>query len=258
MPDPDTRDRTGERIAKRLARAGIASRREAERMIAEGRVAVDGRRIDTPATLVTDASRIVVDGKAMAAPEPPRVWRYHKPPGVICTARDPEGRPTVFDRLPASMPRVVLVGRLDLSSEGLLLLTNDGELARRMELPATGWVRRYRARVFGTPKPEELAKLESGVTVDGMHYGPIRAHLDRAQGDNAWITVSLREGRNREVRRVMEHLGLRVNRLIRTAYGPFQLGNLPRDEVREVPARVLSDQLGIAPVKGAPRAHRRR
>jgi 23S rRNA pseudouridine2605 synthase len=254
----DDEKRTGERIAKRLARAGIASRREAERMIEAGRVSVDGKRIDTPVTLVDESSDVRVDGKPVAAPEPPRVWRYHKPAGVICTASDPEGRPTVFDRLPAHMPRVMLVGRLDLTSEGLLLLTNDGALARRMELPATGWVRRYRVRVFGTPDEAALAKVANGVTVDGMKYGPIQARLDTIQGSNAWITVALREGRNREVRRVMEHLGLRVNRLIRTAYGPFQLGNLARDAVDETPSRVVADQLGLKPTSEEKRARRRR
>jgi 23S rRNA pseudouridine2605 synthase len=250
--------RTGERIAKHLARAGVASRREVERMIEAGRIKVNGRKIDTPATLVTDADHIQVDGRKVAEPEPPRVWRYHKPDGVICTASDPEGRPTVFDRLPAGMPRVVLVGRLDLTSEGLLLLTNDGEIARRMELPATGWARRYRVRVWGTPDEIALAKLANGVTVDGVKYGSIQARLDQVQGSNAWLTVSLREGRNREIRRVMEHMGLRVNRLIRTAYGPFQLGNLKRDEVSEVPARVVADQLGVETRKEPQRARRRR
>jgi 23S rRNA pseudouridine2605 synthase len=250
--------RAGERIAKRLARAGIASRREAERMIEAGRVKVNGKRIDTPATLVTASDRIVVDNKPVAEPEPPRVWRYHKPDGVICTASDPEGRPTVFDRLPPGMPRTVLVGRLDLTSEGLLLLTNDGELARRMELPATGWMRRYRARVWGTPDEAALARLANGVTVDGVKYGPIQARLDQIQGSNAWLTVSLREGRNREVRRVMEHMGLRVNRLIRTAYGPFQLGKLVRNATEEVPPRVVADQLGVETRKERPGAHRRR
>jgi 23S rRNA pseudouridine2605 synthase len=193
--------------------------------------------------LVTEASRITVDGKPVAEPEQTRLWRYHKPEGVISTTSDPEGRPTVFEHLPKSMPRVMLVGRLDVGSEGLLLLTNDGEIARRLELPATGWVRRYRVRVFGAPDEAQMAKLAKGVTIDGIAYGAIQAHLDRIQGGNAWLTVALTEGKNREVRKVMEHLGLRVNRLIRTSYGPFQLGNLPRDAVDEVSPRVVADQI---------------
>jgi 23S rRNA pseudouridine2605 synthase len=233
-----------ERIAKRLARAGIASRREAERMIAAGRVALDGATVTTPATLVTAASRITVDGRAVAAPEPARLWRYHKPRGLVTTHADPQGRPTVFAALPKHLPRVVSVGRLDLESEGLLLLTNDGELARHLELPATGWTRRYRVRVFGKPDPGALARLAKGVEVAGVRYGPVEARLDRAERSNAWLTVSLHEGKNREVRRLMEHLGLRVNRLIRIAYGPFQLGHLAAGELDEVSRRVLAEQVG--------------
>ena len=233
-----------ERIAKRLARAGIASRREAERMIAAGRVALDGATVTTPATLVTAASRITVDGRAVAAPEPARLWRYHKPRGLVTTHADPQGRPTVFAALPKHLPRVVSVGRLDLESEGLLLLTNDGELARHLELPATGWTRRYRVRVFGKPEPGALARLAKGVEVAGVRYGPVEAKLDRAERSNAWLTVSLHEGKNREVRRLMEHLGLRVNRLIRIAYGPFQLGHLAAGELDEVSRRVLAEQVG--------------
>jgi 23S rRNA pseudouridine2605 synthase len=233
-----------ERIAKRLARAGIASRREAERMIAAGRVALDGATVTTPATLVTAASRITVDGRAVAAPEPARLWRYHKPRGLVTTHADPQGRPTVFAALPKHLPRVVSVGRLDLESEGLLLLTNDGELARHLELPATGWTRRYRVRVFGKPEPGALARLAKGVEVAGVRYGPVEARLDRAERSNAWLTVALHEGKNREVRRLMEHLGLRVNRLIRIAYGPFQLGHLAAGELDEVSRRVLAEQVG--------------
>jgi len=233
-----------ERIAKVLARAGLCSRREAERWISEGRVAVDGRTLSSAAVTVSRENRITINGKPLPAPAPTRLWRYHKPPGLVTTHRDPRGRPTVFERLPASLPRVVSVGRLDLNSEGLLLLTNDGELARRLERPATGWLRRYRVRVHGRVEPERLAALEKGITVSGVAYGPIRARLDSQKGANAWLTVSLREGKNREVRRVMEHLGLTVTRLIRVAFGPFQLGRLERGEVREVPRKVLKEQLG--------------
>jgi len=234
----------GERIARRLARAGLCSRREAERWIEAGRVAVDGEKLTTPAILVTEASRITVDGKPLPAVERTRLWRYHKPPGLVTSHRDPQNRPTVFERLPADLPRVVSVGRLDLTAEGLLLLTNDGALARRLELPANGWLRRYRVRVHGAPEPEKLVVLARGVTVEGVRYGPIRCALDRQQGSNAWLTVALAEGRNREVRKVMAHLGLSVTRLIRVAYGPFQLGLLAPGETDEVPARVIKEQLG--------------
>jgi len=234
----------GERIAKRLARVGVCSRRDAERLIAEGRIAVDGNVLTTPALRVGPEARITVDGKPIAAAETTRLWRYHKPTGLLTTHRDPQGRPTIFQALPKDLPRVVSVGRLDLNSEGLLLLTNDGMLARRLELPATGWTRRYRVRVFGTVRAEDLARLAKGVTIEGMRYGPVLATLDRVQGSNAWLTMSLKEGKNREVRRLLEHLGLKVNRLIRVAYGPFQLGNLASGAVDEVPRRVLKAQLG--------------
>jgi 23S rRNA pseudouridine2605 synthase len=234
----------GERIAKILARAGLCSRRDAERWIAEGRVSVDGKVLDSPAVTVTEASDVRVDGKPIPQPERARLWRYHKPAGLVTTHRDEKGRPTIFESLPADLPRVISIGRLDLTSEGLLLLTNDGELARRLELPSTGWVRRYKVRVHGEVDPERLAALARGVTVDGVSYGPIRAEMDRQQGSNAWLTVALREGKNREIRRVLEHLGYSVTRLIRLAYGPFQLGALPRGEVEEVPKKVLADQLG--------------
>lgn len=235
----------GERIAKRLARAGVASRREAERMIAAGRVAVNGRRLTSPAVNVTAADRITVDGRPLAAPEPPRLWRYHKPAGLVTTTRDEKGRPTIFDRLPEDLPRVMTVGRLDLNSEGLLLLTNDGEIKRRLELPATGWLRKYRVRVHGTPTEETLAPLRRGLTIEGERFQPMSVTLDRQQGANAWLTVGLREGRNREVRRALEAVGLAVTRLIRISYGPFQLGDLAPGAVEEVRARVLADQLGL-------------
>jgi 23S rRNA pseudouridine2605 synthase len=247
----------GERIAKRLARAGLCSRRDAERWISEGRVAVDGKVLTSPALTVTEASDIRVDGKPIPAAEPTRLWRYHKPDGLVTTHRDEQGRATVFDRLPPELPRVVSVGRLDLNSEGLLLLTNDGELSRALELPARGWLRRYRVRVHGTVDPARLAVLEGGVTLDGMAYGPIRAVLDREQGSNAWLTVSLHEGKNREIRRVMEHLGLGVSRLIRIAYGPFQLGDLPRGAIEEVPRKVLREQLGTGGTPQRRANHRR-
>ena len=233
-----------QRIAKVMARAGLCSRRDAERWIAEGRVSVDGAVLTSPAVTVTADSNIRVDGKPLPEPERARLWRYHKPAGLVTTHRDERDRPTVFAVLPAELPRLVSIGRLDLNSEGLLLLTNDGALARRLELPATGWVRRYRVRVHGIIDPARLATLSHGVSVEGVAYGPIRAPLDRQQGANAWVTLSLHEGRNREVRRVLEHLGYPVTRLIRVAYGPFQLGHLPRGAIEEVPRKVLQEQLG--------------
>jgi len=233
----------GERVAKFLSRAGIASRRDAERLVEEGRVKLNNVPVTHPATFVTKDDLIVVDGKPVDAPERTRLWRYHKPEGLLTTHRDPEGRPTVFEKLPAHLPRVLSIGRLDLNSEGLLLLTNDGALARRLELPATGWIRRYRVRVFGAVDPKMLATLARGVTVDGVRYGPIEAGLDSRKGDNCWLTLGLREGRNREIRKVMAHLGLPVSRLIRVSYGPFQLGQLTRGAVEEVPGKVLREQL---------------
>jgi 23S rRNA pseudouridine2605 synthase len=234
----------GERIAKRLARAGVASRREAERMIEAGRVRVNGRVLSSPALNVTARDRILVDGKPLAEAEPARLWRYHKPAGLVTTARDEKGRATVFDRLPPELPRVMTVGRLDLNSEGLLLLTNDGELKRRLELPSTGWLRKYRARVHGQPSEAMLAPLARGITIDGERFQPIAVTIDRQQGANAWLTIGLREGRNREVRRALEKVGLAVNRLIRISYGPFQLGDLAAGKVEEIRAKVLADQLG--------------
>ncbi len=233
-----------ERIARRLARAGVASRRVAETMIAAGRIAVNGRVIDSPALNVTGADKVTVDGKPLAAAEPSRLWRYYKPLGLVTSERDEKGRDTVFANLPEEMPRVVSIGRLDLNSEGLLLLTNDGALKRRLELPATGWLRKYRVRARGAPDDAALEPLRRGITVDGERFQPMRVDLDRQQGSNVWLTVSLREGRNREVRRALETVGLAVNRLIRVSYGPFQLGELEPGEVEEVRAKVLRDQLG--------------
>ncbi|PZW47133.1 23S rRNA pseudouridine2605 synthase [Humitalea rosea] len=251
MPELDS-DK-GERIAKVLARAGIASRRDAEKLIAEGRVVVNGQKLDSPAFFVTPEDRVTVNGTPVAAAERTRLFRYHKPRGLVTTHKDTEGRPTVFENLPAGLPRLVSVGRLDLTSEGLLLLTNDGALARKLELPANGWIRRYRARVHGKVEEAALAALTRGITVEGVKYGPIEAGLDSRRGANSWLTVSIQEGKNREVRRVLQHLGLHVTRLIRVAYGPFQLGLLPESGVEEVNAKVMRDQLGV---DAAPRLQR--
>ena len=240
-----------ERIAKVIARAGLCSRRDAEKLVAEGRVAVDGTVIGSPATTVLAENRVTVDGEALPALEPARLWRFHKPAGVLTTARDPQGRRTVFDLLPPGLPRLMPVGRLDLNSEGLLLFTNDGGLKRRLELPATGWRRRYRVRVYGRPEPRQLQALARGVTVEGLDYGPIAAAIDSQSGANAWLTMSLTEGKNREIRRVCEHLGFKVNRLIRVAYGPFQLGKLVQGGLEEVSAKVLREQLGTGPAKAS-------
>ncbi|MHB0730682.1 pseudouridine synthase [Roseomonas mucosa] len=240
-------------MARFLARAGIASRRAAETLIAEGRVKLGGRVVETPATFVSPGDAVSVDGRAVAAPEHTRLFRHHKPDGLVTTHKDPQGRPTVFEKLPAGLPRLISVGRLDLNSEGLLLLTNDGALARKLELPSNGWIRRYRARVHGRVDEAALAWLAKGITVEGVKYGPIQAGLDSRQGTNAWLTVSLQEGKNREVRRVLAHLGLQVTRLIRTAYGPFQLGSLPRGAVEEVNAKTMRDQLGLDVAPRIPR-----
>jgi 23S rRNA pseudouridine2605 synthase len=232
-----------ERIAKVMARAGLCSRRDAEKWIADGRVRVDGVILTTPALKVTEANTVEVDGLPLPSEAPMRLWRYHKPQGLLTSHADPQGRPTVFDRISKSLGRVISIGRLDLNSEGLLLLTNDGELARRLELPKTGWVRRYRVRVHGMVDEKKLKGIESGVTIAGVSYGSMRAELDNQRRANAWLTISLNEGRNREIRKVMDHLGLEVNRLIRVAFGPFQLGNLSRGQIDEITGKVLRDQL---------------
>jgi 23S rRNA pseudouridine2605 synthase len=241
----------GERIAKRLARAGICSRRDAEKIILDGRVKVDGKIITSPALNVTAANAIMVDGKPVADAEEPRLWRCHKMDGTITTNRDPQGRPTVFEKLPPEMPRVVTVGRLDFNTEGLLLLTNDGGLARHLELPANAWLRHYRVRVYGAPDAKKIAQLAKGVTISGIRYEPIKVEIDEAASKdkterrtNTWLSVTIREGKNREVRKAMEHMGLQVTRLIRTSFGPFQLGKLARGAVEEVPRRVLRESLG--------------
>ncbi len=232
------------RIAKYLSRAGIASRREAERLIGAGRVSVNAMTLNTPAFLVSGSEDIRVDGEAVGAPPAPRLWRYHKPSGLITSHSDEKERPTVFDRLPETMPRVISVGRLDLNSEGLLLLTNDGALARTLELPKTGWTRRYRVRAWGRVTQDRLDRLQKGVMLDGRRSGPIEAKIEIIKGDNAWIEVRLKEGKNREVRRALETLDLKVNRLIRISFGPFILGNLARGAVDEVRPKQLREQLG--------------
>jgi 23S rRNA pseudouridine2605 synthase len=234
----------GDRIAKVMARAGVCSRRDAERMIADGRVAVNGRKLATPALNVTPRDQITVDGKPVGEPDPPRLWRYHKPAGLVTTNRDPQGRETVFQKLPASLPRVNAVGRLDINTEGLLLLTNDGGMKRFLELPSTGWLRRYRVRAFGKADEARLAALKKGIEIDGVNYRSIEATLDSKQGGNVWLTMALREGKNREIKKVLEALDLKVNRLIRLSFGPFQLGQLEPGRVEEVPRRVLRQQLG--------------
>jgi len=236
--------REGSRIAKVMARAGLCSRRDAEAWIAAGRVSVNGEILLSPAYNVSDADDVRVDGQRLAAPERTRLFLFHKPRGLVTTARDPEGRPTIFGALPPDLPRVVAIGRLDINTEGLLLLTNDGGLARVLELPATGWLRRYRVRAHGTIDQARLDSLSGGISLEGVDYAGIEAKLDREQGSNAWITMGLREGKNREIKKVLEHLGLAVNRLIRVSFGPFELGDLAEGEVAEVRTRVLRDQLG--------------
>jgi len=241
----------GERIAKVMARAGLCSRREAEGWITAGRVSVNGARITSPALNVTGTDKVVVDGRPLPGVERTRLFLYHKPAGLVTTSADPQGRPTIFDALPKDLPRLISVGRLDLSTEGLLLLTNDGGLARALELPATAWLRRYRVRAYGKVTQIQLDALREGVTVDGIRYGPIDAQLDREQTSNVWITFAIREGKNREVRNVLRHLGLQVSRLIRVSFGPFQLGDILEGDIAEVPTRILRDQLGEKLAKAA-------
>lgn len=245
MTDPANTTPQGDRIAKVLSRAGIASRREAERMIEAGRVRVNGAQISSPALNVTAQDTISVDGNPIAPPEPPRMWLFHKPIGLVSTDNDEKGRDTIYSILPEDMPRVMSVGRLDINSEGLLLLTNDGGVKRKLELPATGWLRRYRVRVNGRPTDDTLEPLRKGVTVEGESFQPMVVTLDRQQGANAWLTIGLREGRNREIRRALGEVGLSVNRLIRISYGPFQLGELKSGEVEEIRRKTVRDQLGL-------------
>lgn len=250
-PPAESTATPGERIAKRMARAGLCSRRDAERWIEDGRVKVNGKLLKTPACVVTDRDRIEVDGEPLPGKERSRLWLYHKKSGLVTTSKDPEGRTTVFESLPDDLPRVLSVGRLDINTEGLLLLTNDGGLARALELPSTGWLRRYRVRAHGTVTQERLDDLKDGIAVDGVLYGAIDAELERQQGTNVWLTFAMREGKNREVKNVLGALGLNVNRLIRLSYGPFQLGDLEPGQVREVRGRTLRDQLGAKLIEQA-------
>lgn len=239
-------DTPGDRVAKIIARAGVCSRREAETLIGEGRVTVNGEILTTPGVKVTTLDEVRVDGERLPALDPPRLWRFNKPAGLVTTHKDERGRQTVFDLLPPTMPRVIAVGRLDLNSEGLLLLTNDGGLARELEHPSRGWTRRYRVRVYGKINERMFKPLARGVTIDGLRYGPIQVKLDHEARSNAWVTVTLKEGKNREIRKVMEHVGLKVSRLIRTAFGPFQIGSLKAGDLKEMPKKVLREQLGAA------------
>lgn len=233
-----------DRIAKFISRAGVCSRRDAEKLIEAGRVSLNGTVLTTPAVKVDSNDDILIDGNPLPVKAPVRIWRFHKPAGCITSARDEKDRKTVFDLLPAHMPRVMTIGRLDYNTEGLLLLTNDGELARRLELPSTAWIRRYKVRAHGHATPEKLTALKKGITIDGMRYGSIDAKIERSEKTNIWLTVTLKEGKNREIRNVFEHIGLKVNRLIRLSYGPFQLGHLPVKSMEEVSPKVIRSHLG--------------
>ena len=249
----DDNSEAGERIAKIIARVGICSRRDAEKLIADGRVSLGGEKVTAQGTRATPDQAIAIDGRPLKYAEPTRLWRYHKPTGLVTTHRDPEGRPTVFQKLPARLPRVVSVGRLDINSEGLLLLTNDGAFARQLELPAGGWERKYRVRLFGRIGQADLDKLALGTTLDGVRCGPVIADLERARGHYAWATVSLKEGKNREVKRLMESLGCKVARLIRVQFGPFHLGQLEPGHVEEIAARIWRPMLGLSAKKAPER-----
>lgn len=249
MPKAKAIDTKPQRIAKVIARAGVCSRREAERLIGQGAVSVNGKKLTSPAINVLSSDSITVNGESLPQASPPRLWRYYKPKGRVTSHRDPEGRPTVFEALPETMPRVISIGRLDFNTEGLLLLTTHGGLARHLELPSTGWLRRYRVRANGRTTQQALDKLKEGITIDGIRYGPVDATLERAKGANLWLTMGLREGKNREIRRILTELGLLVNRLIRISYGPFVLGDLEVGAVAEIKGRAISDQLGTAAIQ---------
>ena len=233
-----------QRLAKVIARSGAASRRGAERLIEAGQITVNGKTVHSPAINVSDQDKITINGKPLPKSEPPRLWIYHKPTGLLTTTKDEKGRPTIFDQIPKELPRLMSVGRLDMNSEGLLLLTNDGELKRWLELPSTGWLRRYRVRAFGNPNEPQLSQLREGISVDGFRVGPMEIDIDSRKGSNVWFTVALRQGKNREVRRAMEAIHMKVNRLIRISYGPFRLGSVKKGDIIEVKRRVLRDQVG--------------
>jgi 23S rRNA pseudouridine2605 synthase len=234
----------GERIAKVIARAGVCSRREAEQLILDGHVTLNHKILKTVAINVTDADQIRINGKSLPQKEESKLWRYHKPVGLVVSHKDPQGRPSVFDKLEQQLPRVVSIGRLDINTEGLLLLTNDGEIERLLELPSSGWIRRYTVRAYGKMDDAGLAKLTQGVEIEGVRYGPVEAKIEKSQGDNVWMNVAIREGKNREVKKICEYVGLQVNRLIRTSFGPFQLGDLKRGGIEEIPQKFWHEQLG--------------
>lgn len=242
--DTTTKTFEGDRLAKVIARSGVCSRRDAEKLITSGKVTVNGEKIVSPALNVLKNDEIKVDGKKLNSPEKIRIWRFHKPKGIVTTNRDPQNRTTIFELLPKSLPRVVSIGRLDLNSEGLILLTNDGELSRHLELPSTGWSRKYRVRVHGAVDPKKLESLELGTKIEGTIYGSAKVVVESTKGSNSWLLATIKEGKNREIRKLMESIGLTVTRLIRIAYGPFQLGNLAKGQISEVPEKVLKEQLG--------------